>query len=66
MRLLEEPRHAREAESNTSTSQACFAADLAAAGRIAVQIVQRQRLNADPDDAAFWQKQAGSTFASIL
>jgi len=47
-----------EEEISPSTSQACFAADLAAAGRIAVQICFRQRLHADADDTKFWQEQA--------
>ena len=54
----EELKHNLEEETSSSASQDCFAADLAAAGRIAVQICLRQRLHADADDTSFWQDQA--------
>ena len=53
-----------DAKSQMSTPKAFFAADLAAVGRIAVQICLLQRLHADADDAAFWQTQASPAMAS--
>jgi len=54
-----------EEETSSSTLQACVEADLAAAGRIAVQICLRKRLHADPDDTAIWQDQASLVRVSV-